>query len=200
MHRRLFIGSLLALLAGCATQTPEPHARLAGKLSPRAGKAYVVVSLTADTFQTSHTYLAARFSQPYTGEGLALQFGHSIQAKLGSDRIGEGDASVPGKLQLLELEPGRYEFSEATSNWPDPAGREPFSQSNRLPMRHSFEVQAGESVYLGEIRLQLNDRPQVSIIDAHERDFRHIGSQWKISDLSPLQIRLLQADQTTQQR
>lgn len=195
MQRRLFIGALLALLAGCATQQNDPQARLGGSLSPRAGKAYVVVSLTADTFQTSNTYLAARFSQPYSGEGLSMQFGHSIQARLGSDRIGEGDASVAGKLQLLELEPGRYEFTEATSNWPDPSGREPFSQSNRLPMRHSFELQPGEAVYLGEIHLQLNDRPQVSIVDAHERDFRHIGSQWKIGDLSPLKVRLLQADQ-----
>lgn len=195
MQRRLFIGALLALLAGCATQQSDPQARLGGSLSPRAGKAYVVVSLTADTFQASSTYLAARFSQPYSGEGLAMQFGHSIQARLGSDRIGDGETGVPGKLQLLELEPGRYEFTEATSNWPDPSGREPFSQSNRLPMRHSFELQPGEAVYLGEIHLQLNDRPQVSIIDSHERDFRHIGGQWKISDLSPLKIRLLQPDQ-----
>lgn len=194
MHRRLFIGSLLALLAGCATQQTDPQARLAGSLAPRAGKAYVVVALSADTFQASNTYLNARFSQPGPAEGLALQFGHSIQAKLGSDRIGDSETGVPGKLQLLELEPGRYEFSEASSNWPDPSGREPFSQSNRLPMKHSFEVQAGESIYLGEIRLLLNDHPQVTIVDAHERDFRHIGSQWKIGDLSPLKIRLLQAN------
>lgn len=198
MQRRLFIGSLLALLAGCATQNTEPQARLGGNLTPRAGKAYVVVALTADTFQSNHTYLTARFSQPYSGEGLALQFGHSISARLGNDRIGDGADSVPGKLQLLELEPGRYEFSEATSNWPDPSGREPFSQSNRLPMRHSFELQAGEAVYLGDIHLQLNDHPQVRIIDAHERDFRHISNQWKISDLSPLQIRLLQTEPTAQ--
>ena len=31
-------------------------------------------------------------------------------------------------------------------------------------------------------------------VDAHERDYRHISNEWKINDLSPLKIKLLQAD------
>ena len=54
--------------------------------------------------------------------------------------------------------------------------------------------QTGDAVYLGEIRIQAGNPPQLSIVDSHERDYRHISKEWKINDLSPLKIRLLQGE------
>lgn len=192
MNRRTLLASLILLLAGCASQQPPQN--LAGSLSPRAGKAYAVVSLSSDDTRPSSTYLNARYTSAAVQQGITMDFGRSIQTALANDRIGSGEGSVPGRLFLLELEPGRYQFFEANSHWPDPAGREPFSQSNRLVMQHSFEVAPGDALYLGEIQLNLSNRPQVNIIDAHERDFRVISNEWKINDLSPLKVKLLQAD------
>ena len=193
MKRLAVLASVIALLAGCASQ-PGPAKQLAGSLSPRAGKAYAVVSLGNGSSQPSSTYLNARYSADKAQDSMAWELGYSLLAAMASDRIGSGDNAVPGRLFLLELEPGSYRFFEANSNWPDPAGREPYSKSTRLVMQHSFEVQPGDAVYLGEIQLNLGNPPQVKIVDAHERDFRHISNEWKISDLSPLKQRLLQAD------
>ena len=187
------LASVMLLLAGCASQ-PGPAKQLAGSLSPRAGKAYAVVSLGNASSQPSSTYLNARYSADKAQDGMAWELGYSLQAAMASDRIGSGDSAVPGRLFLLELEPGSYRFFEANSNWPDPAGREPFSQSHRLLMQHGFDLQPGDAVYLGEIRIETGSQPQLSIVDAHERDYRHISNEWKINDLSPLKIKLLQAE------
>lgn len=195
MNRRALLASLMLILAGCASQQP-PLQNLAGSLSPRAGMAYAVVSLSSDDTQPSSTYLNARYSAVALQQGITMDFGRSIQTALANDRIGSGEGSIPGRVFLLELEPGRYQFFEANSHWPDASGREPFSQSNRLLMQHSFDVAPGDALYLGEIRLNLSKRPQVNIIDAHERDFRVIRNEWKINDLSPLKVKLLQADST----
>ena len=193
MKRLAVLASVMLLLAGCASQS-EPVKKLAGSLSPRAGKAYAVVSLGDGNAQPSSTYLNARYSADKAPDGMAWELGYTLQTALANDRIGSGDSAVPGRVFLLELEPGQYRFSEANRNWPDPAGREPFSQANRLPMQHSFELQPGDAVYLGEIRIQAGNPPQLSIVDAHERDYRHINNEWKINDLSPLKIRLLQGE------
>lgn len=192
MNRRALLASLMLVLAGCASQQPLPN--LSGSLSPRAGMAYVVVSLSSDDTQPSSTYLNARYTSATVQQGITMDFGRSIQTALANDRIGSGEGSVPGRVFLLELEAGRYQFFEANSHWPDAAGREPFSQSNRLVMQHSFDVAPGDTLYLGEIQLNLSNRPQVNIIDAHERDFRVIRDEWKINDLRPLKVKLLQAD------
>ena len=193
MKRLAVLASVMLLLAGCASQ-PGPAKQLAGSLAPRAGKAYAVVSLGDGSAQPGSTYLNARYSADKAPDGMAWELGHTLQTALANDRIGSGEQAVPGRVFLLELEPGQYRFSEANRNWPDPAGREPFSQANRLPMQHSFELQPGDAVYLGEIRIQAGNPPQLSIVDAHERDYRHISKEWKINDLSPLKVKLLQAD------
>ena len=130
MKRLAVLASVIALLAGCASQ-PGPAKQLAGSLSPRAGKAYAVVSLGNGSSQPSSTYLNARYSADKAQDSMAWELGYSLLAAMASDRIGSGDNAVPGRLFLLELEPGSYRFFEANSNWPDPAGQQSLARVGR---------------------------------------------------------------------
>ena len=119
MKRLAVLASVMLLLAGCASQ-PGPAKQLAGSLAPRAGKAYAVVSLGDGSAQPGSTYLNARYSADKAPDGMAWELGHTLQTALANDRIGSGEQAVPGRVFLLELEPGQYRFSEANRNWPDP--------------------------------------------------------------------------------
>ncbi len=181
----------VALLAGCASQVIPPAQRLHGELAPRAGKAYAIVALTSDS-QRGHRTLFATFSRIAPAERLALTPAQRIQSRPDMERIGGAEQGMPGALHLLELEPGEYEFTEAGSHWPDPAGREPYGEQIRLPLKHRFSLQTGESVYLGELRLTLDAPPSATVVDAHQRDFRHVTEQWQVNSVAPVIIRLME--------
>ncbi|AXK40193.1 hypothetical protein [Crenobacter cavernae] len=168
--------SVLALpfLAGCAGMA----GKLNGRLDPPAGQGYAVVSLTALAFEADST----RVQAAYQGGGVR----GSVYASLNTDTVfgQEGMSPVEGRLELLTLPAGRYRFVEAYGYTVDDSGVGLFGarmpRSVRLPINRDFCVEAGQTVYLGEIRVDLSYRPELLLKNSQTRDFGHMARVWKI--------------------
>lgn len=182
MRRLLILLLTCLILSGCQSMATQ----LGGSLTPPPGQGYAVVSLTARSFEPDSSHVEARFV------GLDGGPGGRISASLLTDTVfgEEGMSPAAGKLALLTLPPGRYRFVEAIGYYPD-TGFLRGVRIARLPMRHDFAVTAGQASYLGEIRLDLSNLPDVEVRDAQRRDFGHIRRVWHVDDLSPLQVELL---------
>ncbi|KZE35149.1 hypothetical protein [Crenobacter luteus] len=180
--------TLLALpfLTGCASMA----SKLDGRLDPPAGQGYAVVSLTALAFEPD----ATRAQVTYRG---ANGVQGSVYTSLNTDTVfgPEGTSPVEGRLTLLTLPPGRYRFVEAFgSTVDDPDGGFPFGGSSarsvRLPIGRDFCVAAGETVYLGEIRVDISYRPELILKNSQARDFGHMARVWKVGadDLNRVRV------------
>ena len=72
----------------------------------------------------------------------------------------------PGRLAILEIAPGEYEFFR----WSGFSGA--MRVESGTPFSKRFEVRAGEVVYLGNLHLITRDKKWVvSSSDRHDRDF-----------------------------
>lgn len=54
-----------------------------------------------------------------------------------------------------------------------------------------FHLDAGETVYLGQVQLEMSFLPEVKLGDERKRDFGHMRRVWKIPDLSRVAVRPL---------
>ncbi len=189
--KKRWIILLCLMLAACAS----PVARhLNGSLTPPPGMAYALVSLTASGHDIDNAQLAARF---HALDGDKHQDG-AIYASLATDTIFSrqvGGPMVDGRLSLITLKPGHYQFYSAS-------GR--YQEDTLMLSTHStvwrtfklnlpFDVKAGEVVYLGEINLDLSNLPEWHVRDSRERDLGHVVRIWQVPDVSMVHTRLLAA-------
>jgi hypothetical protein len=172
-----------ALLAGCTTMADNLH----GSLTPPAGLGYAVFSMTVRTYNPG--YATANLSWRGLDNG---QHG-IVYANFGTDTVfgEEGMTPVDGKLQLLALPPGRYQLQTGYARWNDDPGDDlVFNYKGYASFRldKPFEVRTGETVYLGQLRFNLDYRPDVEFGDEQKRDFGHMRRVWKINDLSAIRL------------
>jgi hypothetical protein len=115
------------------------------------------------------------FSFTYTLTNATLYY-HEV-GKLASDSFGGGDSGQgwrstpwdwldpPGRLIVAELAPGKYEFT----NWSTNFGKELVSDDFSIP----FEVSAGKATYIGNVFLDLHTATRVydvRVLDQAQRD------------------------------
>ncbi len=179
--RRLMIACVAAALAGCASMADQ----LQGSLVPPAGMGYAVFSMTVRTYQPEHA------SANVYWHGLDNSASGVAGANFGTDSIfGEaGSSPAIGKLQLLTLPAGRYQLARASGSWSDAGSRSWFGIYGMYQRQASFrldkpfEVKAGETVYLGEVRFNLDNLPDLTLGDARQRDYAHMQRVWKVPSL-----------------
>lgn len=182
--RRLIIASLLAALTGCASMADQ----LQGRLAPPAGMGYAVFSMTVRTYEPEHA------SANVYWHGLDNSDNGMVSANFGTDSVfgPEGSPPANGKLQLLTLPAGRYQLARATGNWSDTGSRSwsgfygMYNRSARFRLDKPFEVKAGETVYLGEIRFNLDNLPDLTLGDARQRDYAHMQRVWKVQNVGDI--------------
>ena len=184
MWERCAILLLSALLAGCASMADQLH----GTLEPPASTGRAVVSLTAWAFEPDQTIVELE----YQGVSNLAKRG-VLYASLATDTVfGEqGMSPVEGKLELLTLPPGEYRFTEAIGYTPSEGFPDIGPRIVRLPVNRHFEIKAGETVYLGEVRLDLSFKPELILNNRQQRDFGHIHRVWHVTDTSHIAVRTL---------
>ncbi|AZN35157.1 hypothetical protein [Iodobacter ciconiae] len=179
MFKSLILSCVL-FLSACAS---VPVAVMQGRLAPPVGQGYVVVALTLNSFDQdgANAWLRLEGSQ-----GRA-----DLNASILHDTITAPNKNATGKLHILSLPPGQYTAVSAVGYWRYTAAGWPQQRHEQLPIGQSFEVKAGEVIYLGEVHLALNFQSSLIISDQHERDFYALGQQYGISDTSNIKTRLL---------
>lgn len=185
MRMRLWL-VLLVALCGCTTMAERLH----GTLAPPPGQGNAVVSVTAWAFNEDDTRVQLLY------EGVGNSSRGSVGASLITDTVfgEEGMSPVAGKLHLLTLPPGEYRFTDAYGYTRDDSGM-PFAgldmRAVHLPVNRRFSIHAGETVYLGEVRLDLSYRPELILQNSQARDFGHIHRVWHVTDTSQVVVRPL---------
>ena len=150
-------GALLAAAAGCATPDYSPSALSPAQFADLS-RGVVLVSTGA----VERCIGAAMWAPNYDARTEAMVAGHPL---LPIDATRQSDfPDHYGTLSALSLPPGRYLI---TAEWANPVS-EPTSQ---VPA-WSFEVVAGQSVYIGEIWRDSPCQTSVAVVlrDNFERD------------------------------
>jgi hypothetical protein len=165
MKRSLVTVTLVLLLSGCIRSVSPDF-----ELKPDSSRGVIVVSLTASGRIPGELLFYVRPQ----GDTASLQ-GRSIQVFGPTKGIvdwpilksGNPPDQPPGRLAILELAPGQYEFYR----WSGIVGG--FVQQNVKPFSYRFEVRPGEVVYLGTLHLNRpNDQKYtVTTGDRRDRDF-----------------------------
>ena len=168
MLRSALLCFVFALLSGCASMADRLH----GSLTPPPGRAYAILSLTGKAFNPD---LATVGMSVRDAQGRVVA--EDVASLLTDTVFGEeGMSPVEGKLVLLELPPGDYRLAGVWGHWSDAP----------------FHLDAGETVYLGQVQLEMSFLPEVKLSDEQKRDFGHMRRVWKIPDLSRVAARPLQ--------
>ena len=187
MTRLLAACAVALLLAGCTTMAERLH----GSVQPPAGLGHAVLATTV------RTYAPETASATLYWRGLDNNLAGSLRTDFALDTIfgPAGSPSVDGKLQLLALPPGRYQLDSAIAHWRNDNGGGDLiinmPRSARFALNLPFSVQAGHSVYLGDIRFNLDYRPDVTLLDSRQRDYAHMQRVWKVNDSASVQPQLL---------
>lgn len=185
MKMRLWL-VVLVFLTGCTTMAERLH----GTLAPPPGMGNAVVSLTAWAFNEDDSRVQLFYQGLNNGTKGGLGASLIVDTVFGE----EGMPPVAGKLHLLTLPPGEYRFTDAYGYARNDSGM-PFAgldmRSVHIPVNRRFTVNAGETVYLGEVRLDLSYRPELILLNSQARDFGHIHRVWHVSDTSQVVVRPL---------
>ncbi|SCK25771.1 hypothetical protein [Vogesella sp. LIG4] len=181
--RRLLMLFFAVLLAGCSTMADQLH----GSLQPPAGTGYAVFSMTVRTLTPDHAWANLSW------RGLDNNRHGMLYSNFATDTVfgEEGMPPADGKLQLLALPPGRYRLQDSYAHWVDDPGDNPVFNYKGYAVFHlnkDFEVKAGQTVYLGNIRFNLDNLPDVVFGSEQRRDFGHMKRVWKVSDLNAVLV------------
>ena len=179
--RRLLLLCVITLLAGCTTMADQLH----GSLKPPPGQGYAIFSMTVRTFTPDSA------SANLNWRGLDNSRHGTVWASFNTDTVfgEEGMSPVEGKLQLVALPPGKYELQDAYGQWNNgDIGWWSYRRIARFVLNKPFDIREGETVYLGEVRFNLDNLPDVELSDAQRRDFGHMRRVWKVNDLSSIEI------------
>lgn len=175
----------LLLLGACASVKP-PLAE--GRLSPPAGQGIAIVALTASA--APHIRDTVQLQLHLQGEGKK----YTGYSHLASDTIrAEGNTpNSEGRLLVLQLPAGRYQAERVSGSWQRQSNswydeREFFN----LPLQRSFTLGAGEVVYLGQVQVNINLRPDLSLSQNTPRDFYDLHVRSGVTDTRNIQIRPL---------
>ena len=183
MLRSALLCFALALLTGCATMAD----RLKGSLTPPPGQAYAIVSLTGKAFDPDRATIGLVVSDAggrVVDENVASLITDTVFGE-------EGMSPVEGKLVLMTLPPGDYRVSGAWGHWVEDGPFGANLQMRQFRLNAPFHLNAGETVYLGQVQVEMSFLPEVKLSDEQRRDFGHMRRVWKINDLSPVKIRPL---------
>ena len=189
--KRLLIACAAALLTGCTTLADQ----LQGSLQPAPDSGHAILAMTVRTYAPENATAMVYW------HGLDNGLKGVLRANFGLDSIfgPAGSDPVIGRLQLLALPPGRYMLDKATARWADDTAGDNLAintqRSASFALGQSFTVTAGHSVYLGDIRFNLDYRPDLSYLDSHPRDYAHMQRVWHINDSDSVQLQLLPGTQ-----
>ncbi|MGC0155299.1 hypothetical protein ACPRNU_22795 [Chromobacterium vaccinii] len=187
--RNLLLACCLTLLAGCTTMA----SRLNGSLTPPPGQAYAIVSLVGKAFDPDRATIGLAVSDA-DGRVVAQNAASLITDTVFGE---EGMSPVEGKLVLMTLPPGDYRVSGAWGHWSDDGVFGPDLRMRQFPLNAPFHLDAGETVYLGQVLVEMSFLPEVRLGDERRRDFGHMRRVWKIEDLSRMKVRPLAAPAAT---
>ncbi|OHX11267.1 hypothetical protein [Chromobacterium sphagni] len=181
--RRLLLGICIVLLAGCTSMAT----RLNGSLTPPPGQAYAILSLTGKAFNpdSASVGLSVRDQQ---GRVVAEDIASLITDTVFGE---EGMSPVEGKLVLLTLPPGDYTLAGVWGHWAEDGVFGSDLKIRQFKLNAPFHLNAGETVYLGQVQLEMSFLPEVKLSDERKRDFGHMRRVWKIPDLSQVAARPL---------
>ena len=184
LRNTILIPLVALLLAGCTSMAT----RLNGTLTPPDGHGYAILSLTAKAFDPDSVTAGVQITDDH-GRYVTNQL-----ADMNTDTVfGEqGMSPVEGKLILLTLTPGRYQAAQAWAHWNEPSGMWAQHRYQTFPLAAPFSVAVGETVYLGEIQLDLSLLPEMKLNNTYPRDMGHIHRVWKVPDTQTIHVRLLQ--------
>lgn len=190
------------LLAGCAS-TPD---LVNGRLIPPPGQAYLIVATTYEISQG--VAINGESGVEIAGPDKPV----SLMSTPGNRRIqAPGEEATKGALHLLAVPPGEYHILRAFGSYQESGfdvgvgyasgnhyngvgvgigtrtggGRNTFA----VPLKHTFQLQAGEVAYIGDVHILLDRIPSASVRINVRRDFNHMQSVWKVQDFSNVQIR-----------
>jgi len=186
MTRLLAACTLATLLAGCATTADQ----LRGSVQPPAGTGHAILAMTVQTYSPENASATLYWHSLDTQQRGVLHAGFASGSIFGP----AGSPPAIGKLQLMALPPGRYQLDYAVARWADAGGSDlvpPSPRSVSLPLNLPFSVPAGHSVYLGDIRFNLDNRPDFTLLDSRQRDYAHMQRVWKVNDSASVQPQLL---------
>ena len=184
MLRSALLCFVFALLSGCASMADRLH----GSLTPPPGRAYAILSLTGKAFNPD---LATVGMSVRDAQGRVVA--EDVASLLTDTVFGEeGMSPVEGKLVLLELPPGDYRLAGVWGHWSEDGVFGSDLKMKQFRLDAPFHLDAGETVYLGQVQLEMSFLPEVKLSDEQKRDFGHMRRVWKIPDLSRVAARPLQ--------
>jgi len=181
--RRILLFVVVMLLAGCTTMAKQ----LNGSLTPPPGQAYAIVSLTGRAFIPDTATMQASWNGIDNGSSGIVYSSFVTDTVFGE----EGMAPVEGRLALLRLAPGRYQIGDVWARWSDDTGFMGYQQARHFRVDAPFEVKAGETVYLGNIWVDMSNLPELQLRNEQKRDFGHIHRVWHVPDTSSVRTELL---------
>ncbi|WP_146176656.1 hypothetical protein [Chromobacterium sp. Panama] len=184
MPTRIFVLALCAfLLSACAGMAE----RLRGSLEPPAERGYAILSLTGKSANPDSATLGLNIANA-AGRVVAAD-----SASLLTDTVfGEqGKSMAEGKLMLFTLEPGQYRVEQVWANWLEDGAWGVSRKMRSFRLAAPFELKRGETVYLGNVDVDMSFLPEARLRDEAERDLAHIRRIWKIKDVSGVQLRPL---------
>ncbi|MCW3478659.1 hypothetical protein OL229_03630 [Neisseriaceae bacterium JH1-16] len=181
--RRILMLIAVMLLAGCTTMVKQ----LNGSLTPPPGQAYAIVSLTGRAFIPDTATMQASWSGLDNGSSGIVYSSFVTDTVFGE----QGMAPVEGRLALLRLAPGRYQIGDVWARWSDDTGFMSYQWVRHFRIDAPFEVKAGETVYLGNIWVDMSNLPELQLRNEQKRDFGHIHRVWHVPDTSSVRTELL---------
>lgn len=180
----------IAVLSGCASLRPPVEN---GRLNPASGQGLAIIALTAQSFSDETADLALHIAGP-TGTSTA-------QMRLATDfiRAPGSTHNSTGRLLVLPLSAGHYMIRNATGSWRRDSDNAFFMrQFINVNIQQPFSIAAGEVMYLGQVHVNMNFRPDVTFSQNTARDFFDLQARSGVTDLSNIVIRPLNAAATAQ--
>jgi hypothetical protein len=177
--------TLMALLTGCASLRPPVEN---GRLSPAPGQGLAIIALTAQSFSDETADLALHIAG---ANGISTS-----HMRLATDfiRAPGSTHNSTGRLLVLPLPAGHYMVSNATGSWRRDSNNAFFMrQFINVNIQQPFSIAAGEVVYLGQVHVNMNFRPDVTFSQNTERDFFDLQARSGVTDVSNIVIRPLNA-------
>ncbi|POZ62699.1 hypothetical protein [Chromobacterium alticapitis] len=183
MLRTALLWLAAALLSGCASMASRLH----GSLTPPPGQAYVIVSLVGKAFDPDRATIGLSISDAQ--DRVAAQ----ESASLLTDTVfgEEGMSPEEGKLLLISLPPGDYRLSGAWAHWVEDSAFGSELKMKQFKLNAPFQLKPNETVYLGEVWLDLSFLPEIQLRDERRRDFGHMRRVWKINQLDQVRVQPL---------
>ncbi|TJZ74242.1 hypothetical protein [Chitiniphilus eburneus] len=181
MRRVIIIIAALALSA-CAAFRPKVEN---GQFAVQPGQGAALIAVTMTSFDPD----TAQAGVVINGVGGNIY----VQAQQYTDYIrAPGDEpDGKGRLFLINLPAGDYRITEANGSWMQEIGGWRYREYVTVPRNDPFHVDAGRVVYLGQMHINLNYRPDAQTSDTRARDLNHAQVLWGVTDTRNIDFRPL---------